>query len=217
MASPPWSARLKLPAFSKTSPSRFPDEKLAAGGNRIEVTTSGIGRLYYSFSAQHYSDAARVEKQGAVALNVLRDYYRLAPSKEGDRIVYGLSPLDGPVALGDTLAVRLTVTGSTWRYLLVEDPIPAGTEFIEKDNLYEIRNRPPWWHYSFTRREFHDNRMAIFQTYFYEGQQQYFYLLKVVNPGLFHVSPSRVEPMYQPGTQATTESRTLQANREASK
>ena len=194
-----------------------PDEKLAAGGNRIEVTTSGTGRLYYSLSAEHYSDAARVEKQGAVALNVLRDYYRLAPSKEGDRIVYGLNPLDGPVALGDTLAVRLTVTGSTWRYLVVEDPIPAGTEFIERDNLYEIRNRPPWWHYSFTRRELHDNRMAIFQTYFYEGQQQYFYLLKVVNPGLFHVSPSRVEPMYQPGAQATTESRTLQANREASK
>ena len=109
------------------------------------------------------------------------------------------------------MAVRLTVTGSTWRYLVAEDPIPAGTEFIEHDNLYELRNKPPWWAYWFTRRELHDDRIAIFQTYFPEGQQQYFYLLKVVNPGLFHVSPARVQPMYQPEHEATTEARTLEA------
>jgi hypothetical protein len=56
----------------------------------------------------------------------------------------------------------------------------------------------------------HDDRMAIFQTRFSEGQQQYFYLLKVVNPGIFHVSPARVGPMYQPGILATTESKTLE-------
>jgi alpha-2-macroglobulin len=53
--------------------------------------------------------------------------------------------------------------------------------------------------------------MAIFQTYISEGQQQYFYLLNVVNPGLFHVSPARVQPMYQPDIQATTEGRQLEA------
>jgi uncharacterized protein YfaS (alpha-2-macroglobulin family) len=188
------------------------DEKsLAAGSNQIQVTSSGQGRLYYSVTAIHYSNTARLEKQGAVSLNVLRDYFRLLPGKDGDSIVYDLNPLDGPVTQGDTIAVRLTVTGTTWRYLLVEDPIPAGTEFIERDNLYHIRNKPPWWRYWFTRRELHDDRMAIFQTYFNEGQQQYFYLLKVVNPGVFHVSPARAEPMYQPGIIATTEGRTLEA------
>ena len=52
--------------------------------------------------------------------------------------------------------------------------------------------------------------MAIFQTYFPQGQQQYFYLLKVVNPGVFQVSPARVQPMYQPGFLATTESRRME-------
>jgi len=102
------------------------------------------------------------------------------------------------------------VTGSNWKYLLTEDPIPAGTEFIERDNLYQIRSRPPWWQYAFSRRELHDDHMAIFQTYFSQGQQQYFYLLKVINPGLFHINPASVEPMYQPGIQATTESRILE-------
>jgi alpha-2-macroglobulin len=187
------------------------ESKLGAATNQIQVTSNGQGRLYYSVTAVHYSNAPRLEKQAAVSLNVLRDYFRLAPGKENGAIVYDLNPLDGPVQQGETIAVRLTVTGTDWRYLLVEDPIPAGTEFIERDNLYHIRNRPPWWRYWFTRRELHDDRMAIFQTYFSEGQQQYFYLLKVVNPGVFHVSPARVQPMYQPGIEATTEGRTIEA------
>ena len=89
--------------------------------------------------------------------------------------------------------------------------IPAGTEFIEKDDLYELHQKPDWWGWWFTRRELHDNRMAIFQTYFTQGQQQYVYLLKVVNPGVFHVNPAKVQPMYQPGFFATTEARTLEA------
>ena len=52
--------------------------------------------------------------------------------------------------------------------------------------------------------------VPIFQTYFPQGQQQYFYLLKVVNPGVFQVSPARVQPMYQLGVMATTESRRVE-------
>jgi len=83
-------------------------------------------------------------------------------------------------------------------------------EFIEHDNAYEFKARPPWWQYVFDRREMHDDRMAIFQTYFPQGQREYFYLLKVVNPGVFQVSPARVGPMYQSGVMATTESRKVE-------
>jgi len=92
----------------------------------------------------------------------------------------------------------------------VEDPIPSGTEFIERDGGYELRSRPAWWQYEFTRRELHDDRMAIFQTYFPQGQQQYFYLLKVVNPGVFQVSPARVQPMYNSGIMGTSETHRLE-------
>jgi alpha-2-macroglobulin len=198
-------------ATSLNLPDTLLDEsKLDPGVNHIRVTASGEGRLYYSVRAEHYSNEASLQKNGTVSLNLLRDYFRLVPAQQGDRIVYDTVPLNGPVAPGDTVAVRLTVTGSEWKYMMLEDPIPAGTEFIERDNLYEIRNRPPWWAYSFTRRELHDDRMAIFQTHFLEGQQQYFYLLKVVNAGVFQVSPARVGPMYQTDIMATTESRRLE-------
>jgi uncharacterized protein YfaS (alpha-2-macroglobulin family) len=186
------------------------ESQLQPGVNHIRVTTSGAGRLYYSVRAEYYSGDEKLQKNGTTSLNILRDYFRLAPGRTGDRIVYDLAPLDGPLASGDIVAVRLTVTGSEWRYLMIEDPIPAGTEFIERDNVYELKARPTWWDYFFTRREQHDNRLAIFQTYFPQGQHQYFYLLKVVNPGVFQVSPARVGPMYQSDVMATTESRKVE-------
>jgi hypothetical protein len=186
------------------------ESKIATGANRIRIAATGAGRLYYSVRAEYYSNDEKLQKAGSTSLNILRDYFRLKPAHSGEKIVYDLAPLDGPLASGDILAVRLTVTGSEWRYLMIEDPIPAGTEFIERDGSYELRARPPWWQYYFTRRELHDNRMALFQTYFGQGQQEYFYLLKVVNPGVFQVSPARVGPMYQSDVMATTESRKVE-------
>lgn len=186
------------------------ETRLQQGLNRIRVVTTGEGRLYYGARADYFSPDAHLQKAGTTSLNVLRDYFKLVPGKDGDRIVYDLAPQQGPVAPGDTLAVRLTVTGSEWKYVMLEDPIPAGTEFIEKDRLYELRNKPPWWQWYFDRRELHDDHLAIFQTYFGQGQREYFYLLKVVNPGQFHVNPARVGPMYQNDVYATTESRMLE-------
>ena len=186
-------------------PLTLDDSKLQPGVNHIRVVTAGKGRLYYSARAEYYSTEEKLQKTGSASLNILRDYFRLVPGKDGDKIVYDTAPLTGPAASGDIIAVRLTVTGSEWKYLMLEDPIPAGAEFIERDNIYQLRNRPPWWEYFFTRREMHDDRMAIFQTWFPAGQHQYFYLLKVVNPGLFQVSPARVQPMYQTGVMATSD------------
>jgi len=187
------------------------EANLERGANRIRITAAGQGRLYYSVRAEHHSTDQKLQRTGSGSLNLLRDYYRLTPSRQGEKIVYDMAPLEGAVAVGDIVAVRLTLTGQQWRYLMVEDPIPAGTEFIAADHGYELRNKPPWWAYYFTRREQHDDRMAIFDTFFPAGQKQYFYLLKVVNPGVFQVSPARVGPMYQTNVMATTESRKVEA------
>jgi uncharacterized protein YfaS (alpha-2-macroglobulin family) len=176
-----------------------------AAGNKIHVESNGTGRLYWSVTEHYYSTESKYVKEGSTDLNLLRDYYKLTPEKSGEQIVYSLNKVDGPLAVGDVLAVRLTVTGSSWRYLLVEDPIPAGAEFIERDDLYKLKDQPSWWHYYFDRRELHDDRMALFRSFFLDNQEQYFYLLKVVNPGKFRVSPAKVEPMYQPKYLATTE------------
>ena len=178
--------------------------------NKVHVSSTGSGRLYWSVTERYASTESRHVKEGSTDLNLLRDYYKLTPQKSGEEILYSLDKVDGPLAVGDVLAVRLTITGSVWRYLLVEDPIPAGAEFIERDDLYKLKDQPSWWHYYFDRRELHDDRMALFRSYFYNSQEQYFYLLKVVNPGKFRVSPAKVEPMYQPKYLATTEGKEIE-------
>ena len=82
---------------------------------------------------------------GTFQLSTVREYYKLTPQQTGDKLVYHLDKLSGPVQVGDTLAVRITVGGSDWRYLMIEDPIPSGTESIVRDDLYQLDQQPPWW------------------------------------------------------------------------
>jgi uncharacterized protein YfaS (alpha-2-macroglobulin family) len=117
--------------------------------------------------------------------------------------------------VGDVIAVRLAVSGSDWKYLLAEDPIPSGTEFVDNPGLYTVNHRPDWWGSWFTREEFHDDRAAFFQTETRfptrsGSRLEYFYLLKAVNPGRFPVSPAQAGPMYQPDVQSTTDPATLE-------
>jgi uncharacterized protein YfaS (alpha-2-macroglobulin family) len=108
------------------------------------------------------------------------------------------------------VVVRLTVsTTRDEQYLEIEDPIPAGFEFIEQEGLYELKAKPPWWDFYYTQREYHDDRAALFSTTFQRGQEQFHYLLKAVTPGTFQANPARVLPMYEPSRQGSTRAATL--------
>jgi hypothetical protein len=190
---------------------RLPEAQLQPGSNTVVFKKSGAGRLYWSARAEYYSAARRDTNTGSFRLSLTREYFRLTPVRSGEHILYHLDPLPPAPALqvGDTVAVRLTVGGGDWRYLMVEDPLPPGAEAVARDDLYELDDKPAWWTWWFTQRELHDNRATFFQTWFNRGQQEYVYLMKIVNPGVFHVSPARAEPMYQPGFLATTDARTV--------
>ncbi len=185
------------------------DSQLAPGANQIRIAKSGDGRLYWSARGEYYSTESKVVNTGTFKLSVARQYYRLSPQQKDGRVVYRLDNLTGPVQVGDTLAVRLTVGGNDWRYLMIEDPIPSGTESIARDDLYELDDRPNWWGRWFSNRELRDDRTTFFNMYFPQGQHEYVYLLKVVNPGVFRVSPTSVEPMYQPEYLSTSDALTV--------
>jgi uncharacterized protein YfaS (alpha-2-macroglobulin family) len=186
---------------------RVPAESAAA----VQISKSGPGRLYWTAQANFYNTADRIASTGSGSLAVTREYFRLTPEKKGDKVIYSLTPLaDTPVEKGDLLAVRLVVKGSDWQYVVTEDPIPSGTEFVSRDDLYELSEKPKWWARWFSRREFHDDRMALFQQWMPRGESEQSYLLKVVNPGRFRIPPAHVGLMYQPGIFATSDSRTLE-------
>jgi uncharacterized protein YfaS (alpha-2-macroglobulin family) len=178
---------------------------------RVTISKSGNGITYWSAQSAWYSADRKLEQQGKLALNITRDYYVLEKNQPSptDPITYDLAPLKGPVHVGDILAVKLALNGSEWKYLLAEDPIPSGTEFLEHTDLYKLNNKPDWWADWFTRKEFHDDRAAFFNTEF-AGRREYVYLLKVVNPGKFVISPAQAGPMYQPQIETTSDPATLE-------
>ena len=178
--------------------------QLHPGSNVVQVSKQGSGRAYWSVQGKFYSTEQKFYQQDSLSLNVTRDYFKLTPTTKDGQIVYRLDPLKGPVTIGDTLAVHLAVNGSPAKYVLIEDPIPAGTEFVQHADSYNIVDQPSTWQYWYTRSEFYDDRAAFFATET-TGRHESFYLLKVVNPGSFAISPADVQPMYQPGIQATSD------------
>ena len=95
--------------------------------------------------------------------------------------------------------MRLTTAGATdWRYLMIEDPIPAGTEPVQQERFYELERtrRDMWWWGS--QREFRDDRVVFFLQGFDRGRYEFQYLLKVTSLGTFRASPSRISAMYVP-------------------
>ena len=179
---------------------------LLAAGNTVQVKrTNGAGRIYWSRTAKYYSTDKADYHQGKMDLNLTRDYYRLQPVQKDGKVLYSMQPIsNSTVQIGDVLAVHEAINGSPMRYMMLEDPIAAGTEFVSNTDAYPIDGQPDTWYAWYTRREFRDDRAVFFVSAF-SGRQEVFYLVKVVNPGVFHVSPARVEPMYQYGVQATSE------------
>ncbi|WP_446744992.1 alpha-2-macroglobulin family protein [Silvibacterium acidisoli] len=180
-------------------------EQLAPGDNSVQVVrSSGSGRIYWSARGRYFSTEKKDYQAGKLSLNLTRDYYKLQPAQKDGKVVYKLVPLSGSAQVGDVLAVHEAINGSPMRYLMLEDPIPAGAEFVTNEDSYPVEDRPGGWFDWFTRREFHDDRATFFASDF-SGRQEIFYLIRIVNPGSFNISPSHVEPMYQSGVQASSD------------
>jgi alpha-2-macroglobulin len=166
--------------------------------NSVEVKVSGSGRVYWNAQARYYSSAENRRSPDASPVSIQKDYFRLVPREAAGVTTYSLEALQGEIHPGDTIAVLLQVKAKDMRYVLIEDPIPAGMELVKQDSTINLTGRPLWWSYSWAQREMRDDRVAFFRTYFADDSGQYFYVMKAVNPGRFRVSPTRVQPMYQP-------------------
>jgi uncharacterized protein YfaS (alpha-2-macroglobulin family) len=181
----------------------------SAGANRVRIVKRGGGTLYWSATGIYYDPQAAEARAGTRQLAVSRRYALLAPVRQPDgRFVYREQPLSGPIQPGDVLTVRLTVAGSTeWRYLLLEDPLPAGVEAVQDTSAYAFESTPSWWYGS--RVEYRDNRTVFFQPDMTEGRYEFVYLVKAISSGQFTAIPAQVTPMYVPDVAASSEPMTL--------
>ncbi|MEI6668900.1 MAG: MG2 domain-containing protein [Acidobacteriota bacterium] len=197
----------RFTAASITAPDPIELTAPARGGaNSIRLVKRGGGAVYWAAQATYYDTAAAQERTGSRKLALQREYFSLAPVTVNGRVVYRETPFTGTARPGDLLLVRLTTAGSKdWRYLMLEDPIPAGTEPIQQEQLYALEKRTSFWWGS--RREFRDSRVVFFLESFAEGRYEFSYMLKVTTPGVFRATPARISAMYVP--EATASSATM--------
>ncbi len=181
----------------------------AAGTNAVTITASG-GTAYWTASARYYDTAVGLEQTGTRTLALSRKYFTLAPVRRAGRVVYAERPYTGTAAPGDLILVRLVVAGSNdWRYLMIEDPIPAGTEAVARPDVLELAT-PPSWTYG-SHREYRDDRVALFLDQL-PGRAEFAYLLRVTTPGRFRAMPAQVTPMYVPGVHASSATLALEVS-----
>jgi len=177
-----------------------------AGANQVRLVKRDGGTVYWSAAANYYDTTGAGARSGDRQLALTRKYALLTPVTVKGRIVYREQPFTGSASPGDVLTVRLTVAGSPeWRYLAIEDPLPAGVEAIQDTTAYPLEREAPdaWWYGS--RVEYRDSRTVFFQETFDRGRYEYSYLVRVIAPGQFRAIPAQVWPMYVPGVQASSE------------
>ena len=175
------------------------------GSNQVRVVKTGKGAFYLSTSLSYFTRDEEIQAQSSPNLTLTREYLRLKVVEGGEQARWEIQPLTGELRSGDLIVSRLHVRGATARYMMIEDPIPAGCEQVERisglDLTYGEGSRR--WSDWYSSREFRDQKTALFVDYF-DGDVTFQVAMRVQVPGEFRVAPARAELMYQPTVQSNT-------------
>lgn len=177
--------------------------------NRLVVNRgTGDGRLYYTAHLQVYRpvEEVRAESRGIV----VGRQYTVASETCGGKD-QPACPAVSAATEGQDIRVRLTIVAPNDLYhVLVEDPIPAGTEPIDTSLLTtSVVGQPPelspadplyygwgWWWFSNT--DLRDEKVVLFAEYLPKGTYEYTYTLHASLPGQYRVIPPVAQEFYFP-------------------
>lgn len=176
-----------------------------AGSNQIRVVKRGKGVLHFSATVDYFTREEEVAAQASSELKVTREYMRLRVVESENGAKWSVEPLTGEIRSGDMIVSRLRLEGARAQYLMIEDPIPAGCEQVERVSGINLDYNERDWSDWYSAREFRDQKSVLFLDYF-DGRAMFQYALRVQIPGEFRVAPARAELMYQPTTQSNTAS-----------
>lgn len=163
--------------------------------------TDGPGVLYYTAHLRAYLPVPEVD---ALNRGIIVERRYIVPGDESGTPVT-------EAQVGDLLQVRLTIIApNDLHYVVIEDPIPAGTEGVNPNlnTEQQIGTRPGlvendplsqgwgwWW---FSNIEFRDEKVVLFATYLPAGTYEYQYSIRAGLPGTYNVIPAQGYEFYFP-------------------
>lgn len=177
---------------------------LKPGETPIELSKDGDGRLYYSVTVSY------------------RDKKPSPAKDEGMTILRSVMDLDGKAVTdikgGQVYKIGLSVVSPDLRrFVMLEDPVPAGFEVVKSDfatessALSKLLKRGGNQHYwmTFMRFESYSDRILLFADALAPGEHYYEYLVRAQTPGTYLYPGAQVEEMYHPELFGCTASGTI--------
>lgn len=177
-------------------------ELLRDEANRLSfIKSEGTGNLYYTAHLRSFLDVPSIEPVSR-GIIVSRQYTLI-----GD-------PERRPITsarVNEEVQVTLTIVApNDLHYVVVEDPIPAGSDAVNPQLLTTsiLGQRPTlsrsdplsrgwgwWW---FSRTEFRDEKVVMYATYLPRGTYTYTYTLRMGLAGEYNVIPTIAQEFYFP-------------------
>lgn len=180
--------------------------RLAPGAHVLTLRPQGAGSLPYGALLAYEARMEDIPAKPGPDLAVRRDYFLLdektfagwqangsfAGSSLDAKEVAKLKPVRGAVKSQAKMLVRLTLEArAPLRYMVLEDPLPAGAEVVEPQGTA-----------GWSGMAIRDERVAFFQRELASGSVSLYYVLRPELPGRYHVLPTVAEGMYAPDVRA---------------
>jgi hypothetical protein len=178
---------------------------LAVGDNTVDIESSGSLYTSANVSFVPERDYLTPEYKG---LRVARAYESLEPSYDAQngRFSYSRVPLKQAPKVGEYVLVTLTLRPESKyaRYVIMNEPLPAGYSLVEADDAFRIGGISPrygWdyygWNYWYDGRDVRDQRVDYYFSYL-SGPVTFTYILRAETPGSFTALPTQAWMMYEP-------------------
>lgn len=157
--------------------------------NRNLLSFANKGRKpAFCFASLDYSTRVPSQPDTETPIRILRSYSRI-----DDMQMMGESkqPMDGQCSSGDQIEVKISLTTKKQsRYVMIEDPIPAGMEIIEPEN----GSKPE----GVTHCEYYPDKVVFYLSSLPDSTVNLTYRLRAIFPGTYRVLPTHAESMYVP-------------------
>ncbi len=189
---------------------------LIASENTLEIDNTGAA--YVSANVEFFAEDDLTPRNDGIAID--RQYNKLVPTTNdvGD-LVYERAPV-GMLEVGDYVLATVTLKPEdAYRYVLVNEPLPAGLRVIENDQAFMLegqsqRNDFFGWSYPYNGRDIRDERIDFYFTRL-SDTLTFTYIMRAETPGQFTALPSQAWLMYDPSVRGHSSAEVLRVQNEA--
>lgn len=187
----------------------IPGSRLKSGDNKITLARAGGGSpVFYSLQVRQIIAAEDIPALEQSKFKITREYLRLTTPDRSKKWEMSTEATNNVLRQGDSIRVKLTFEAPRdMAYVMIEDPFPAGCETTERGTANQEIDSD--WSYGYSSIDIanidvRDDRIAFFARKISAGKHTIEYHLRAQTPGVYHVLPAQVSPMYDPETRAET-------------